>query len=56
MVNVIQEPVENILAESMNDNSTIPENAEKEIPVVNKNQLQTLTDNAKDEKDSEEEL
>lgn len=55
VVNIIQEPVENILADSMNDNSTIPENAEKEIPVVNKSQLQTLTDNATDEEDSEEE-
>lgn len=54
VVNVIQEPVENVLADSMNDNSTIPENAEKEIPVVDKNQLQTLTDNAKDEKDEED--
>ena len=47
VINIIQENVEKTIADTMDDNSTIPENNEKEIPEVNREQLQDLTNSAK---------
>ncbi len=46
VVNVIQAAVENALADSLDNNSTIPENDEKEIPEISKDELKTLADHA----------
>lgn len=46
VVNVIQESVENALADSLDDNSGIPENDEKEIPEVSTEELKALATNA----------
>lgn len=45
VINVIQESVEKTISDTMDDDSTIPEN-EEEIPEVNKEELQNLTSNA----------
>ena len=47
VVNVIQESVEKTIADTLDDDSTIPENEEEEIPEVNKEQLQNLAASAK---------
>ena len=46
VVNIIQASVENALADSMDDDSDVPENEEEEIPEVNKDELKTLANNA----------
>ncbi len=43
VVNITQESVENTLADSMDDDSTIPDNEEEEIPEIDKGELQNLT-------------
>ena len=47
VVNIIQESVEKTIADTMDNDSTIPENEEEEIPEVNKEQLQNLANKAK---------
>ena len=46
VVNIIQASVENTLADSLDDDSDVPENEEEEIPEVNKDELKTLANNA----------
>ena len=46
VINIIQESVEKAISDTMDDDSTIPENEEEEIPEVNKEELQNLTSNA----------
>lgn len=46
VINVVQESVEKTISDTMDDDSTIPENEEEEIPEVNKEELQNLTSNA----------
>jgi hypothetical protein len=38
--------VENTLADSLDDDSDVPENEEEEIPEVDKDELKTLAENA----------
>lgn len=47
VINIIQESIEKAIADTMDDDSTIPENEEEEIPEINESQLQELTDDAK---------
>jgi cell division septation protein DedD len=46
VVNLIQASVENTLADSLDDDSDVPENEEEEIPEVDKDELKTLAENA----------
>lgn len=46
VVNIIQASVENTLADSLDDDSDVPENEEEEIPEIDKNELKTLASNA----------
>lgn len=46
IVNVLQASVEGALASTLDDDSSIPDNEEEEIPEVNKEQLNSLADTA----------
>jgi len=52
-INIIQESVEKTISDTMDDDSTIPENEEEEIPEVSKEQLQNLTNEAESTKSSQ---
>ncbi len=47
VINIVQESVEKTIADTLDDDSTIPENEEEEIPEENKEQLQNLANSAK---------